>query len=330
MTLDHWRYRLLHWAFGYNKEGKKKCYYNDSEYYEELPKFLYTHYCPLFHLTNIILILLPFVFIGKIVGRLGRFAWYLILRLVKNIDIFNKFCERFWAKRAKFLKRAKKQVEKQEKRARFKDPWKLIYKYLNNIHDYDNFDWFWHHYNDKFSQSKDEILEIWDKIRKNIIKLKEQRAARKEAIRQNIIFWTNLSSTLLKWFFNIFYACLFIVVGLAFILYGSTLAAGFLACIAWCLIHLMTFEWILAIKWIVGGIFGLCLLVTIIYSLYKSWKSFNKQIKHSTILLPVALIVGISVAFCKKVTNVLLNIKEFFSMFYEENCPPITIIEREE
>jgi len=53
LTLDHWRYRLLHWCF-YEKDVKKV---SDSS----LPRYLYTHYCPLFHLTNLIAVCLPLI-----------------------------------------------------------------------------------------------------------------------------------------------------------------------------------------------------------------------------------------------------------------------------
>src|SRR5581483_7783366 len=58
LSMKHWRYRLLHWAFGV--EGKRP---------EEtgLPHFLYTHYCPLFHLTNLIAIISPVILFFKIV-----------------------------------------------------------------------------------------------------------------------------------------------------------------------------------------------------------------------------------------------------------------------
>src|SRR5690348_8046854 len=62
LSLKHWRYRLLHWCF--NVEP------NPGSNITILPKFLYTHYCPLFHLTNLIAILLPFIILIKILVQL--------------------------------------------------------------------------------------------------------------------------------------------------------------------------------------------------------------------------------------------------------------------
>lgn len=57
LDFKHWRYRLLHWTFGADPKSPK-----DSP----MPGFLYTHYCPLFHMTNILAIVSPFVLLIKI------------------------------------------------------------------------------------------------------------------------------------------------------------------------------------------------------------------------------------------------------------------------
>lgn len=58
MSFHHWRYRLLHWAFGEKADTPEQ---------SGLPRFLYTHYCPLFHLTNLIAIFAPAILFVKLV-----------------------------------------------------------------------------------------------------------------------------------------------------------------------------------------------------------------------------------------------------------------------
>ena len=60
ISLKHWRYRLLHWCFNVR----------DIELPEDspLPDYLYSHYCPFFHLTNFIaLFSLPILTIKSLV-----------------------------------------------------------------------------------------------------------------------------------------------------------------------------------------------------------------------------------------------------------------------
>ena len=50
LSMNHWRYRLLHTTFWCNPKTPAE---------SPLPNFLYTHYCPLFHCTNLLLLFLP-------------------------------------------------------------------------------------------------------------------------------------------------------------------------------------------------------------------------------------------------------------------------------
>jgi len=71
LSLAYWRYQLLHWCF--NIEVKKN---EDGKLYivnDDLPDFLYTHYCPLFNLTNLILVFSPFILMFKICGSIFSF-----------------------------------------------------------------------------------------------------------------------------------------------------------------------------------------------------------------------------------------------------------------
>jgi hypothetical protein len=65
MSLTHWRYRLLHWVFNVDSDQVWK---DDSgKFHSKLPNYLYSHYCPLFHLTNLIALFSPIILVVKIV-----------------------------------------------------------------------------------------------------------------------------------------------------------------------------------------------------------------------------------------------------------------------
>lgn len=61
MSLKHWRYRLLHWTFFETATTVSE---------SKLPTFLYTHYCPLFHLTNIIVLMMPLILTFRLLASI--------------------------------------------------------------------------------------------------------------------------------------------------------------------------------------------------------------------------------------------------------------------
>lgn len=65
LSLNHWRYRLLHWCFNVKAD-------NNTPFSNNLPRCLYTHYCPLFHLTNLIAIFCPIILIVKVVIAMAK------------------------------------------------------------------------------------------------------------------------------------------------------------------------------------------------------------------------------------------------------------------
>lgn len=60
LSLNHWRYRVLHYV--HNKTQGQRSY--------DLPAFLYTNYCPLFHYTNFLVLLIPLVYVIRMFGSL--------------------------------------------------------------------------------------------------------------------------------------------------------------------------------------------------------------------------------------------------------------------
>lgn len=74
LSLNHWRYRLLHWCFNVKVD-------KNTPFSHDLPKCLYTHYCPLFHLTNLIAIFSPIILTVKIIVAMVRAFVYALSQI---------------------------------------------------------------------------------------------------------------------------------------------------------------------------------------------------------------------------------------------------------
>ena len=58
LSLDHWRYRWIHWA--HNSPQGERNY--------KLANFLYTNYCPLFHYSHFIILISPLLYLLKAIA----------------------------------------------------------------------------------------------------------------------------------------------------------------------------------------------------------------------------------------------------------------------
>lgn len=78
LSFYHWRYRILHWVFNVGAKTPEE---------SPLPNYLYTHYCPLFHLTNILFLLFPIIFCCKAAYSIGKSAYKLLGTKIKMPNI---------------------------------------------------------------------------------------------------------------------------------------------------------------------------------------------------------------------------------------------------
>jgi ABC-type multidrug transport system fused ATPase/permease subunit len=308
MSLKHWRYRLLHWCFN----EKATC-----PEASKLPQFLYTHYCPLFHLTNLIAVLFPFVLVFKVFVAICTLIWSGIQKIPLD-RIFSIFSPTPY-----------EQLDEMGGVAR--DRKRLIACLMRFQYGPDEFDEFWSYYKSTFSYLKeDEARELYVVLYAQIEAAKEKARIRKEKMRQRLIFWTNFSRVFLKWAFNIFYILMAIGVGWLFY--------NFAAPCFWAVVDLVVFlcsfnpiPFLLFVaKWLLIALGAFAFF-------YVFWRfSF---LRKGAGLLGRAL-VGISPPFVLLwqlfatpfvwLAHGFASVCEFVAMFYEENCPPITIISEEE
>jgi len=317
MSFKHWRYRALHWCFGIKP---------DSPATSPLPDFLYTHYCPLFHLTNLIALLAPFILVLKLVLALGKalvISAVYIWGKLPTIDLFE-----VWEDRRQQQRAALKDDVAYQKNKERKEVLELIkHNYLDHRYDVGEFDRFWHHWDHHFIHlSKEEVEEAFNGLIDRIAAARERVEERKAKIRQRIIFWVNFSQTLLKWVFNAAYFVLFGLVAYLCYLFFVPAALGVwdFLCFVFSFNPIPLFLFIG--KWLLI-LFGVALLV---YGFIRSnvLRHCGKTVATGCVgvLPPFRLVGGLFVALFKWISSGFCGILDFVEVFYEENCPPITIV----
>jgi len=327
MSLGHWRYRILHWCF-----GQKVTTPEDSS----LPKYFYTHYCPLFHLTNLIAILFPLILIIKIVGA----VCFGICKAVQLVP-WESIGDWVYAIHKKlFPERKPKEkpepTEEELSAAGLKEEKELfLTRMLRMDYGEDEFERFWTDWcgNARYFQ-KESAEHFYNTRMAKIIAAKKRVEDRKARMHQRLLFWTNFSQTFLKWFFNIMYILLAIFVAWVFIKVTPIVFFGIIDFVKF----MLTFEvlpfLIFCGTWLVRlGVPAIALGI-VIYGIYRS------QILRRSVGVVGASVAAVSPPFKLLGTWFCLPFKwahkacnntiEFIEMFYKENCPPITIISGED
>jgi len=303
LSLNHWRYRLLHWCFNVKVD-------KNTPFSYDLPRCLYTHYCPLFHLTNLIAIFSPIILIIKIIAAMVKaFVW-----AFSQLDFS-------WPTKEKVV------VEPTLEELREAD-WVHILNCLQHPSWWDStFENFWEKQKSSMKAlTEDEVRAKFEEL---VPKFKEAYAraeARRKKFRDRLIFWTNFSRVFIKWVMNVVYVALVIA-----LLYGAFLAIGpVVGFFKW----LATFDPIPMFLFMGKVFIFLGVLFVVSYFLLKS-KAFtfcaDKAIKAGAVAaMPASLMWHVICAPSRWVKLGWFKTTEFISVFYEENCPPVTIVSEEE
>jgi hypothetical protein len=327
MSLKHWRYRILHWCFGEKAQTPGE---------SNLPKFLYTHYCPLFHLTNLIAILFPLIFVVKIIMAICV-GICMAIKLVPWEAIGDRLfdiVEKLFPKRKP--KEKPEPTKEQVAAAGLKEEKELfLTRMLRMDYGADDFGRFWRDWCSNSQYFQREAAEHFYITRMaKIIATKERVAERKAKMQQRLIFWTNFSQVFLKWFFNIAYILLAIFVAWVFIKITPWVIGAFIDIIK----LMLTFEilpfLIFCGTWLVRlGVPALAFGIVA----YGFWRFQIVRVIASAIgssvvaASPPFVLVGTWLCLPFKWANKgFNNTVEFIGMFYEENCPPVTIISGED
>lgn len=301
LSYKHWRYRLLHWTFNVKNPPS-----------HNLPHFLYTHYCPLFHLTNILLLGVPFILMCKI---LIGFLNYTCNVVNYFGNIMEKCSRKKWIK--EYLEENNPPLESQQKI--------LVINYIKN-NPKDELDEFIRYVNGvrigtpEFLSclDNDKITEIWNEYKDRIEKAKIKAELKKKLLRGRITQLVNISQVFIKLFINLAYIAL--LCGTIYLLWNLALPAWEFG--------QFIFSLILSIDILsfIQGVFTACLIgITTIITVVILMK-----IGKLYLITPCVFVKKAFEACFIRMFKVCDSIREFIAVFYEENCPPITIISDEE
>lgn len=310
MSFGHWRYRILHWAFNVKDVDQ-----NHPEW-TGLPKFLYTHYCPLFHLTNLIALLSPVILLIRFLVLFCK-GIAAVMAMIPLDKFFNKLA----AMPSKYERPLPKETVEDVRRD--------CIKYIC-CSGYTTFEDFWNHHSFSSLLTKGMAEVLWNEYMPKIKKARERAELRKKKWRERIIFWTNFSRVFIKWTMNVMY---FVLAG--FLAYLAYMFSG----TAWhCLCYVGEFiKWLftdavsLATVFFIGKMLMWSVLggvaVFILFQARVAQKFVSVVIDGLDYITAPLYIVFVPFRWVKQGWN---NLCEFVSMFYEENCPPIKLVSKEQ
>lgn len=327
-TPSSWRYKLLHWAFGI---GPDRVWWDtEGKVHSPLPHFLYTHYCPLFHLTNAVFVLtflLPVIPAMKVFYAVAAFfagAAAMGLRAVKRalprrpvLDIPIATGESLpptdaqkKAAKARLLKSMAKTAELYEL-----EDWGAFRRggYVNETSLRPSPSWVPY-------LTPEEIKAIWLEHAPLILERKRAELAALRAMQARITRWVQLSER---------------VAGVTLKGAGILLAIAAVPTLAWVLYHAVTGLWAFCV-WVVTSVTFWDVLLVVSNGLF--WASaalltllvLHAVCKYGRIYKLMAAPVRLAGRGAAKVGGGLLKAADasadFVSMFYLENCPPVRFV----
>jgi hypothetical protein len=177
---------------------------------------------------------------------------------------------------------------------------------------------------------RDEAKKIYDELMPELIKTREENEERREQLKKQFATLISCSNILFKFGLNILYVILGAII---------ILTVGWLLwLIGYVILSIVVWTWncnplpfivmvlkILTVAGIIGGIVYGLYKFGILKSTYE--KAYNKT---REIFTPIKVVGDISRSFKNYVINSTLSIIDFITMFYENNCPPITIVDAED
>lgn len=298
LSYSNWRYRLLHWTF----DIKVK---NNVLRGPLLPQYLYTHYCPLFHLTNILFVLSPLILLFKL---LFKFLYYIGICGTKILESFRKF-------QIRSIHIGVSNVDVDVEMGKQKEKRRII----SELKRY-NFLWsgdkqkayIMEFFGCKFL-SEDEVYDFYLDACKKIIAANELAEQKRKLCQERILLFINLSRVVIKTVLTIVSVVSICVVGYALIFYGIPLFVGLCSF----MLSLLQFTASNLLEIIIGTVVATTLLI-VVFGLLSIVQNDKYEINNT-------IMKGVCAPF--QFIGKMFNIgADFISQVYEDNCPPITIV----
>ena len=340
MTLNHWRYRILHWYFNVNPSSPDE---------SPLSRAFYTHYCPLFHVTNLIVIFSPAIFAGKVFWVFGEYGIMGAAKGVNKLHDYSMFMfensgiKESWNAKLEKVQEKKSLVHKKKKNNKATQKFLQIIK-TSPERDFDSC-WEFAQYI-KYREddcmcyiSQKEAKEIWDKNANAIIVIREQQIINQqkyEVLRkrrqEQLAFWVGFSRIFIKGALNVFYFIMFLTV-----LYGTYLIAEpawmvfktICGGIAYCLGLLMEVNLFACLTMAANNLFRIAAVGGTLFLGYRLIRMIPFVPLLRKVCFPFEVVGEIGGSFVNWCLGVHNSTVEFIKMFYEENCPAIIIVKDE-
>lgn len=340
-SFNFWRYRLLHWTFGIEKPK--------SAHLSPLPMFLYTHYCPLFHLTNILVIMMPLILLFKmgvatILGilNLGDFLIFKVFKpyVVEPIKKFREYLAKKDKEQMKKYLSSPEYKALQEKEGIQREKKRL--KDWCNEHDCDDL-MIKYLIDSRLNYlDKDEAMRIFEKLKAKkeatAKRLEENRLkaeARKKELAERMVFWIRFSQLFVKGL-----TIAVIVSAVLAVIYGLILAGPpvwwFLCYVAAGLWWLLTEAWVLLTSTSISSVLSF-LWKTLVFLVGVAIGGFALAKIGPRVLnavldffsTPLSIVGQCFEATTGAIANGVSSGAEFFAALYEDNCPTINIVSEE-
>jgi hypothetical protein len=305
LSFKNWRYRLLHWTFGVNPATAAE---------SPLPEPLYKHYCPLFHLTNLIVLCLPLVIAIKAI----RFLFVTTVSALQT---------------AKRIIPSRPVVEPTLEQRRAKQlaniPAFLFWLRKHNKSDlgFENFDHFiWHFSPQLLDLTQDEIRQAWESTAAKFNAAKERNAAQRRLRNEQLAFYVNSSRMIVKGLLYAGYAAAVVAACyavFAFIIPAMIWIASFLYSVDF--LNVLFYVLYFSRNGLVGLLIGFCLFKLIRWSGTSFFSRFG-----SYILPPYEIASAIASEIVIAAGKSISGVFEFISVFYADNCPSIEIVSTED
>ena len=300
LSFSNWRYRLLHWTF--NVKAK-----TPSE--SSLPNFLYDHYCPLFHTTNILAVLFPLVVLIKLILALKYVFLFPIVAFKAYLDRIEEEQSKdpvFLAKEAK--KKRSKEIERV--RALFKavgyDKAIMELYFLNYL-------------------SEEDAMQILDNMKKKAEEQKEAKEVRKKELSERFVFWIRFSEIFVKGLTVTVVAAAALVL-MYFLVTFVPLAW---AATVWLFIELWSlltsasfFGFLDFVLRVVVVALSLLVMFVVTRPLFVKFCKFVET--------PISIAKDCINNSLDSLCKFFVSCSDFVSALYEDNCPAITIVEEDE
>jgi len=341
-TMKFWRIRLLHWAF--SEDAKRP---QDSS----LPIFLYTKECPLFWLTNGIVLISPLILYCKVFGACAVVIYRILNKYVfkpavvvcgmMGDAIVNKWND--WLAKANKKVEAAEEVVKADKTV-VRKLLKKILIYDLNKQDVDSksmldFKQYWHTHAHRYAGDlrgtaythEEMLVELEDmhgKIAPIMIRAKKARLEKKAARDARILQFVHISQVVCKVVVNVLWVGLFGTAAWVTFAFGIPTITWIGSTVA------MMWNWFDSgsildfIGWItlwglkIGG--AATMLFGVVYGLFKM-KIVNTV--YDTTAKAVSPFGSAFVGVCGYIKRAAEDFLDFCSIFYSNNCPNVTIVE---